>query len=89
MNKFTSTYIVSLLAIILIWNISPDINKEPRLMEQISENERVIEPKVQYIQAPKGFFGYINEILTTIIGVVNIVTFGYQMRDRRRKTLRQ
>ena len=89
MNKFTLTYIVSLLAIILIWNISPDINKEPRLMEQISENERVIEPKVQYIQAPKGFFGYINEILTTIIGVVNIVTFGYQMRDRRRKTLRQ
>ena len=88
MNKFTSTYIVSLLAIILIWNISPDINKEPRLMEQISENERVIEPKVQYIQAPKGFFGYINEILTTIIGVVNIATFGYQMRDRRRKTLR-
>lgn len=58
-------------------------------MEQISENERVIEPKVQYIQTPKGFFGYINEILTTIIGVVNIVTFGYQMRDRRRKTLRQ
>lgn len=85
MNKFTSTYIVSLLAIILIWSISPDINKEPRLMEQISENERVVEPKVQYIQAPKGFFGYINEILTTIIGVVNIVTFGYQMRDRRKK----
>jgi hypothetical protein len=89
MNKFTSTYIVSLLAIILIWNISPDIDKEPRLMEQISENERVVEPKVQYIQAPKGFFGYINEILTTIIGVVNIITFGYQMRDRKRKTLRQ
>ena len=88
MNKFTSTYIVSLLAIILIWNISPDFDKEPRLMEQISENERVIEPKVQYIQAPKGFFGYINEILTTIIGVVNIVTFGYQMRDRKRKKLR-
>ena len=85
MNKFTSTYIVSLLAIVLIWSISPDINKEPRLMEQISENERVVEPKVQYIQAPKGFFGYINEILTTIIGVVNIVTFGYQMRDRRKK----
>jgi len=88
MNKFTSTYIVSLLAIILIWNISPDFDKEPRLMEQISENERVVEPKVQYIQAPKGFFGYINEILTTIIGVVNIVTFGYQMRDRKRKKLR-
>jgi len=89
MNKFTSTYIVSLLVIILIWNISPDIDKEPRLMEQISENERVAEPKVQYIQTPKGFFGYINEILTTVIGVVNIVTFGYQMRDRKRKTLRQ
>lgn len=89
MNKFTSTYIVSLLAIILIWNISPDIDKEPRLMEQISENERVTEPKVQYIQAPKGFFGYINEILTTVIGAVNIITFGYQMRDRRRKTSRQ
>ena len=88
MNKFTSTYIVSLLAIILIWNISPDFDKEPRLMEQISENERVVEPKVQCIQAPKGFFGYINEILTTIIGVVNIVTFGYQMRDRKRKKLR-
>ena len=89
MNKFTSTYIVSLLAIILIWNISPDIDNEPMLMEQISENERVAEPIVQYIQAPKGFFGYINEILTNVIGVVNIITFGYQMKDRKRKTLRQ
>jgi hypothetical protein len=88
MNKFTSTYIVSLLVIILIWNISPDFDKEPRLIEQISENERVAEPKVQYIQTPKGIFGYINEILTTVIGVVNIVTFGYQMRDRKRKKLR-
>ena len=85
MNKFTSTYIVSLLAIILIWSISPEIIKEPRFKEQNSENERVVEPIVQYIQAPKGFFGYIYDILTTIIRVVNIVTFGYQMRDRRKK----
>lgn len=83
--KYISTYIVSLLALVLIWNISPDINKEPQLMEQISENERTAEPKIEYVQAPKGIFGYINEILTTVIGLVNLITFGYQMKDRRKR----
>ena len=85
--KYILTYIVSLLAIIFIWNISPDIDKEPKIMEQISENARVIEPKIQYVQAPKGFFSYINEILTTVIGLINIVTFAFQVRNnKRRKT---
>jgi hypothetical protein len=85
--KYILTYIVSLLAIIFIWNISPDIDKEPKIMEQISENARVIEPKIQYVQAPKGFFSYINEILTTIIGLINIITFAFQVKNnKRRKT---
>jgi hypothetical protein len=83
--KYILTYIVSLLAIIFIWNISPDIDKEPKIMEQISENARVIEPKIQYVQAPKGFFSYINEILTTIIGLINIITFAFQVKNNKRK----
>tara|TARA_R110000744_G_scaffold225161_1_gene343620 strand:- start:2392 stop:2673 length:282 start_codon:yes stop_codon:yes gene_type:complete len=82
--KYILTYIVSLLAIIFIWNISPDIDKEPKIMEQISENARVIEPKIQYVQAPKGFFSYINEILTTVIGLINIITFAFQVRNNKR-----
>ena len=54
-------------------------------MEQISENARVIEPKIQYVQAPKGFFSYINEILTTIIGLINIITFAFQVKNNKRK----
>ena len=85
--KYILTYIVSLLAIVFIWNISPDIDKEPKVMEQVSENARVIEPKIQYVQAPKGFFSYINEILTTVIGLINIITFAFQVRNnKRRKT---
>lgn len=34
---------------------------------------------------PKEVFGYVNELIGTILGVINIVTFGYQMRDRRKK----
>tara|TARA_B110000285_G_C14998617_1_gene550214 strand:- start:823 stop:1104 length:282 start_codon:yes stop_codon:yes gene_type:complete len=81
--KYILTYIVSLLAIVFIWNISPDIDKEPKVMEQVSENARVIEPKIQYVQAPKGFFSYINEILTTVIGLINIITFAFQVRNNK------
>jgi len=35
-------------------------------------------------QPPKGIMGYMNEILTLVIGIINIITFGYQMKDRKK-----
>jgi len=44
------------------------------------------EPVVtHYPQQQKSIFDYVNEILTTIIGLINIITFGYQMKDRKSK----
>lgn len=40
---------------------------------------------IQYVESPKGVFDYINEILTLVIGLINIIAFGYQMKDRRTK----
>jgi len=39
---------------------------------------------IEYVESPESVFDYINEILTTIIGLINIITFVYQMKDRRR-----
>ena len=33
----------------------------------------------------KSIFDYVNEIITTLVGVINIITFMYQMRDRKQK----
>ena len=30
---------------------------------------------IEYVESPKSVFDYINEILTTIIGLINIITF--------------
>lgn len=38
---------------------------------------------------PKEVFGYVNELIGTILGVINIVTFGYQMRDRRKYKIKK
>jgi hypothetical protein len=46
------------------------------------ENEPIV---VQSPQQKKGVFEYINEILTMLIGIINIITFGYQMKDRKSK----
>ena len=35
-------------------------------------------------QPPKGIMGYMNEILTLVIGIINIITFGYQIKDRKK-----
>jgi hypothetical protein len=31
----------------------------------------------------KSIFDYVNEIITTLVGLVNIITFVYQMKDRK------
>lgn len=33
----------------------------------------------------KSIFDYVNEIITTLVGLVNIITFVYQMKDRKDK----
>ncbi len=72
------------------------IEESDELVEESDEGNAVFEsdslvivrptpPRpIEYVESPKSVFDYINEILTTIIGLINIITFVYQMKDRRR-----
>ena len=72
-KKYFLIYIISIILIVVIWNVTI----EPTNII-VSDTDRMeIEPKE--------VFGYVNELIGTILGVINIVTFGYQMRDRRKK----
>lgn len=33
-------------------------------------------------------FDYVNEIITTLVGLVNIITFVYQMKDRKQNKVK-
>jgi len=46
--------------------------------------EPILPQPKKYVENSKGVFDYLNEILTTVIGIINIITFGYQMKDRRK-----
>ena len=72
-KKYFLIYIISIILMVVIWNVTI----EPTNII-VSDTDRMeIEPKE--------VFGYVNELIGTILGVINIVTFGYQMRDRRKK----
>tara|TARA_B110000977_G_scaffold189357_1_gene258720 strand:- start:1109 stop:1324 length:216 start_codon:yes stop_codon:yes gene_type:complete len=68
-----------------IWGVTTDPPNEPQLQRQSSATERVEEMEIQYVMENKGVFDYVNEILTTVIGMINIIAFGYQMKERKRK----
>tara|TARA_R110000803_G_scaffold187570_1_gene249941 strand:+ start:334 stop:558 length:225 start_codon:yes stop_codon:yes gene_type:complete len=70
---------------VIIWSVTTELPNEPQIQQQLSDVARVEHSQIQYLTSPKGVFDYINEILTTVIGVINIVTFGYQMRDKKLK----
>ena len=36
----------------------------------------------------KSIFDYVNEIITTLVGLVNIITFVYQMKDRKQNQVK-
>jgi len=86
-KKYFLIYLISIVLMVTIWSVTTGPPNEPELQRQSSDTERVEEPNIQYVTAPKGVFGYVNEMLTTVIGVINIIAFGYQMRDRRRKKI--
>ena len=86
-KKYFLIYLISIVLMVTIWSVTTDPPNEPELQRQSTDTERVEEPNIQYVTAPKGVFGYVNEMLTTVIGVINIIAFGYQMRDRRRKKI--
>ena len=76
-KKYFLIYIISIILIVVIWNVTIGTT-EVMITEHGSDTDRMeIEPKE--------VFGYVNEMLTTIIGLINIVAFGYQMRDRRKQ----
>lgn len=86
-KKYFLIYIISIILMVAIWNVTNEPPKDFNIQSKTSETERVEQPNIQYVTAPKGVFDYMNEMLTTVIGVINIIAFGYQMRDRRRKKI--
>ena len=78
-KKYFLIYIISIILIVVIWNVTIGTT-EAMITEHGSDTDRMeIEPNE--------VFGYVNEMLTTIIGLINIVAFGYQMSDRRKTKL--
>ena len=78
-KKYFLIYIISIILMVVIWNVTIGPS-ETIITEHGSDTHRI---EVE----PKEVFGYVNELIGTILGIINIITFGYQMRDRRRKRI--
>ena len=94
--KYILIYILSSLLLSFIWYRGFEIPKRMEMKEyymapppQEMGNDTTIvylkrEPELtSYVE--KSIFDYVNEIITTLVGVINIITFMYQMRDRKQK----
>lgn len=84
-KRYFFIYLISIILMVSIWGVTTDPPNEPQLQRQSSATERVEEMDIQYVMENKGVFDYVNEILTTVIGMINIIAFGYQMKERKRK----
>lgn len=84
-KRYFFIYLISIILMVSIWGVTTDPPNEPQLQRQSSATERVEEMEIQYVMENKGVFDYVNEILTTVIGMINIIAFGYQMKERKRK----
>lgn len=96
--KYILIYILSVLLLFFVWYRGFEIPKRMEVKEYSMElpsppqemgNDTTIvylkrEPELtSYVE--KSIFDYVNEIITTLVGLVNIITFVYQMRDRKNK----
>ena len=72
-KKYLLIYLASIIIMASVWCIT------------IEPTDIIVSDTDRMEIEPKEVFGYVNELIGTILGVINIVTFGYQMRDRRRK----
>lgn len=94
--KYILIYILSFLLVSFIWYRGFEIPKRMEMKEyymapppqEFSNDTTIVylerEPVItQYPQQQKNIFDYINEIITTLVGLVNIITFVYQMKDRK------
>jgi hypothetical protein len=96
--KYILIYILSVLLLFFVWYRGFEIPKRMETKEYSMElpsppqemgNDTTIvylkrEPELtSYVE--KSIFDYVNEIITTLVGLVNIITFVYQMRDRKNK----
>lgn len=84
-KRYFFIYLISIILMVSIWGVTTKPPNEPQLQRQSSATERVEEMDIQYVMENKGVFDYVNEILTTVIGMINIIAFGYQMKERKRK----
>lgn len=97
--KYILIYTLSALLLFFIWYRGFEIPNRIERMESYSmeaptppqefSNDTTIvylerEPVLtSYVE--KSIFDYVNEIMTTLVGLVNIITFVYQMKDRKSK----
>ena len=95
--KYILIYTLSTLLLFFVWYRGFEIPKRVQQMESYSmelpsppqemSNDTTIvylkrEPALtSYVE--KSIFDYVNEIITTLVGLVNIITFVYQMKDRK------
>jgi len=96
--KYILIYTLSVLLLFFVWYRGFEIPKRMEVKEYSMElssppqemgNDTTIvylkrEPELtSYVE--KSIFDYVNEIITTLVGLINIITFVYQMRDRKNK----
>ena len=94
--KYILIYILSVLLLSFIWYRGFEIPKRMEMKEyyivpppqEMSNDTTIVylerEPELtSYVE--KSIFDYVNEIITTLVGVINIITFMYQMKDRKQK----
>jgi len=95
--KYILIYTLSALLLFFVWYRGFEIPKRVQQMESYSmelpspPQEMGNDTTIVYLErepdltsyVEKSIFDYVNEIITTLVGLVNIITFVYQMKDRK------
>jgi len=98
--KYITVYGLSILLLSFIWYRGFEIPKRMEVKEYSMElpsppQEMGNDTTIVYLErepvltsySEKSIFDYVNEIITTLVGLINIITFMYQMKDRKLKKL--
>lgn len=94
--KYLLVYILSFLLVSFIWYRGFEIPKRMEMKEysmalppqEMGNDTTIVHlERVSELTSPaeKSLFDYINEILTTVVGLINLIAFRYQMKDRKKE----
>lgn len=96
--KYLLIYILSFLLVSFIWYRGFEIPKRmevreyymdrPSTPQEVDNDTTVVYlERVPELTAPieKSLIDYINEILSTVVGLINLIAFRYQMKDRKKR----